>query len=71
MNHVNHVNGGSDEPSRQEVVIQLTPPVDGPYVIARVVDQLVRRGWLRIDSRQCLHLTDSGETARVRLGWRR
>lgn len=67
VNRVNHVNGGSDGPSRQEVVIQLTPPADGPYVIARVVDQLVRRGWLLIDSRQCLHLTDSGETARVRL----
>ncbi|MDQ8706134.1 MarR family winged helix-turn-helix transcriptional regulator [Streptomyces sp. LHD-70] len=64
---LNCVNGGSEGPSRAEVVIQLTPLADGPHDIARVVDQLVHRGWLRIDTGQRLHLTDAGEAARVRL----
>ncbi|MFS8198279.1 MarR family winged helix-turn-helix transcriptional regulator [Streptomyces sp. CWNU-52B] len=65
---LNRVNGGgSAAPSREEVVIQLTPLADGPHEIARVIDQLFHRGWLRIDTGQRLHLTDAGEAARVRL----
>lgn len=64
---LNCVNAGPEVPSREEVVLQLTSLADGPYEIARVVDQLVHRGWLRIDAGECLHLTDAGEAARVRL----
>ncbi|MEW1724789.1 MarR family winged helix-turn-helix transcriptional regulator [Streptomyces sp. NPDC093109] len=64
---LNRVNGGSAAPSREEVVIQLTPLADGPHEIARVIDQLFHRGWLRIDAGRRLQLTDAGEAARVRL----
>lgn len=64
---LNRVNGGAAAPSREEVVSQLTPLADGPHEIARVVDQLLHRGWLRADATGRLHLTDAGEAARVRL----
>ncbi|MFI5863427.1 MarR family winged helix-turn-helix transcriptional regulator [Streptomyces sp. NPDC051546] len=64
---LNRVNGGPAAPSREEVVVQLTPLADGPYEIARVIDQLVHRGWLRTDDGQRLRLTEAGEAARVRL----
>lgn len=64
---LNRVNGGPVAPSREEVVIQLTPLADGPHEIARVIDQLFHRGWLRIDAGQRLQLTEAGEAARVRL----
>ncbi|MGW1892277.1 MarR family winged helix-turn-helix transcriptional regulator [Streptomyces sp. NPDC002004] len=64
---LNRVNGGSAAPSREEVVIQLTPLADGQHEIARVVDQLLHRGWLRIDAAQRLHLTDAGQAARMGL----
>ncbi|MFG2196665.1 MarR family winged helix-turn-helix transcriptional regulator [Streptomyces sp. NPDC048639] len=64
---LNRVNGGSAAPSREEVVIQLTPLADGQYEIARVVDQLLHRGWLRIDAERRLHLTEAGEAGRVRV----
>ncbi|MFJ3727200.1 MarR family winged helix-turn-helix transcriptional regulator [Streptomyces sp. NPDC090045] len=64
---LNRVNGGTAAPSREEVVTQLTPLADGPHEIARVIDQLLHRGWLRLDAGQRLHLTDAGEAARVRL----
>ncbi|WP_329560832.1 MarR family winged helix-turn-helix transcriptional regulator [Kitasatospora sp. NBC_01266] len=64
---LNRVNGGPAAPSREEVVGQLTPLADGPHEIARVIDQLLHRGWLRIDAGQRLRLTDAGEAARVRL----
>ncbi|MEU3479391.1 MarR family winged helix-turn-helix transcriptional regulator [Streptomyces sp. NPDC033754] len=64
---LNRVNGGPPAPSREEVVSQLTPLADGPHEIARVVDQLLHRGWLRADDTLRLHLTDAGEAARVRL----
>ncbi|MEU7058233.1 MarR family transcriptional regulator [Streptomyces sp. NPDC046197] len=64
---LNRVNGGTTAPTREEVVVQLTPLADGEYEIARVVDQLLHRGWLRIDADQHLHLTDLGEAARARL----
>ncbi|MFJ9033800.1 MarR family winged helix-turn-helix transcriptional regulator [Streptomyces sp. NPDC102274] len=64
---LNRVNGGPAAPSRQEVVTQLTHLGGGQQEIARVVDQLLHRGWLRIDAGQCLHLTDAGEAARARL----
>ncbi|MEU7725536.1 MarR family winged helix-turn-helix transcriptional regulator [Streptomyces sp. NPDC040724] len=64
---LNRVNGGTAPPSREEVVTQLTPLADGPYEIARVIDHLLHRGWLRLDAGQRLHLTDAGEAARVRL----
>lgn len=64
---LNCVNGGPEAPSREAVVSQLTPIADGPHEIARVIDQLVHRGWLRIDAGQRLHLTDAGEAARLRL----
>ncbi|MDX3534526.1 MarR family winged helix-turn-helix transcriptional regulator [Streptomyces sp. MB09-01] len=44
-----------------------SPLADGPHEIARVIDQLLHRGWLRFDAGRRLHLTDSGEAARVRL----
>lgn len=61
------MNGGPAAPSREEVVAQLTHLADGPYEIARVVDQLLHREWLRTDDGQLLHLTDAGEAARARL----
>ncbi|MET7854308.1 MarR family winged helix-turn-helix transcriptional regulator [Streptomyces avermitilis] len=64
---LNRVHGGPAAPGREEVVTQLTPLADGPHEIARVVDQLLHRGWLRIDAGQRLRLTDTGEAARKRL----
>ncbi|NEB39240.1 MarR family winged helix-turn-helix transcriptional regulator [Streptomyces sp. SID14515] len=64
---VNCVNSWPEAPGREEVVSRLTPLADGPHEIARVIDQLAHRGWLRIDAGQRLHLTDAGEAARVRL----
>lgn len=64
---LNRVNGGTVAPSREEVVAQLTHLADGPHEIARAVDQLLHRGWLRIDDGQRLHLTDAGEAARARV----
>ncbi|MEV7446497.1 MarR family winged helix-turn-helix transcriptional regulator [Streptomyces sp. NPDC091204] len=64
---LNRVNGGPEAPSREEVAAQLTALADGPHEIARVIDQLLHRGWLRIDAGQRLRLTDAGEAARVRL----
>jgi hypothetical protein len=64
---LNRVSGGPAAPSRQEVVDQLTPLADGPHEITRVIDQLLHRGWLRLDSERRLQLTDPGEAARVRL----
>lgn len=61
------MNGGPAAPSCEEVVAQLTHPADGPHEIARVVDQLLHRAWLRIDDGQRLHLTDAGEATRARL----
>ncbi|MFI5941523.1 MarR family transcriptional regulator [Streptomyces uncialis] len=60
-------NGGPVAPGREEVVTQLTPLADGPHEIARVIDQLIHRGWLRTDAGQRLQLTDAGEAARARL----
>ncbi|MFI8814301.1 MULTISPECIES: MarR family winged helix-turn-helix transcriptional regulator [unclassified Streptomyces] len=64
---LNRLNGGSSAPSREEVVVQLTPLADGPHEMGRVVDQLVHRGWLRCDAGHRLYLTEAGEAARVRL----
>ncbi|MEU3772681.1 MarR family winged helix-turn-helix transcriptional regulator [Streptomyces sp. NPDC032472] len=64
---LNRVSGGPTAPNREEVVTQLTHLADGPHEIARVVDQLLHREWLRIDDGQRLHLTDAGETARAQL----
>lgn len=64
---LNRVNGGPAAPSREEVVAQLTHLADGPHEIARSVDQLLHRAWLRTDAAQRLHLTGAGEAARVRL----
>ncbi|MER6069974.1 MarR family winged helix-turn-helix transcriptional regulator [Streptomyces sp. NPDC001817] len=64
---LNRVNGGPAAPSREEVVAQLASLADGQNEITRVVDQLLHRGWLHIDAGQRLHLTDTGEAARVRL----
>ncbi|MFJ6614486.1 MarR family winged helix-turn-helix transcriptional regulator [Streptomyces sp. NPDC091289] len=64
---LNRVNSGPAEPSRDEVISQLTSLADGPYEIARVIDQLLHRAWLRVDAEQRLHLTEAGEEARVRL----
>lgn len=63
---LNRVYGGPAAPSREEVVAQLTPRADGPYEIARVIDQLFHRGRLRSDAGQRPQLTDAGEAARVR-----
>ncbi|MER5553815.1 MarR family winged helix-turn-helix transcriptional regulator [Streptomyces sp. NPDC002793] len=63
---LNRVHGGPAA-SREEVVTQLTPLTDGPHDIARVIDQLLHRGWLRSGDGQRLYLTDDGEAARVRL----
>jgi hypothetical protein len=64
---LNCVHSRPTAPSRAEVAAQLTPLADGPHEIARVVDQLLHRDWLRADAGQRLHLTDAGEAARVRL----
>lgn len=64
---LNRVNSGPTEPSRDEVISQLTSLADGPHEIARVVDQLLHRSWLRVDAEQRLHLTEAGEEARARL----
>lgn len=64
---LNRVNGGPEAPTREEVVAQLTHLADGPHEIARVVDQLLHLEWLRTGDGQRLHLTGSGEAARVRL----
>ncbi|MGA5066403.1 MarR family winged helix-turn-helix transcriptional regulator [Streptomyces exfoliatus] len=64
---LNRVNGGPTAPAREEVVAQLAPLADGPQEIARAVDQLLHRGWLRTDDAHHLHLTDAGEAARVRI----
>ncbi|WP_405834585.1 MarR family winged helix-turn-helix transcriptional regulator [Streptomyces sp. NBC_00105] len=64
---LNRVNAGAAAPSREDVVTQLTPLADGPHEISRVIDQLLHRGWLRLDAGRHLHLTDAGEAARVRL----
>ncbi|MFF8410833.1 MarR family winged helix-turn-helix transcriptional regulator [Streptomyces omiyaensis] len=64
---LNRVHGGAAAPSREEVAAQLTPLADGPHDIPRVVDQLLHRGWLRVDAGSRLRLTDEGEAARVRL----
>ncbi|MFD4370490.1 MarR family winged helix-turn-helix transcriptional regulator [Streptomyces sp. NPDC058486] len=64
---LNHVKYRPSAPSRQEVADQLTPLADGPHEISRVVDQLLHRAWLRLDAEQRLHLTESGEAARVQL----
>ncbi|MEU3182483.1 MULTISPECIES: MarR family winged helix-turn-helix transcriptional regulator [Streptomyces] len=64
---LNRVNGGPAAPSREEVVAQLTHLADGPHEIARVVDQLLHREWLRIDDGRLLHLTNAGQAARARL----
>ncbi|MER6391848.1 MarR family winged helix-turn-helix transcriptional regulator [Streptomyces sp. NPDC001523] len=64
---LNRVNGGPRPPSREQVATELTPLADGPHEIPRVVDQLLHRGWLSIDDDRGLHLTEAGESARVRL----
>ncbi|MFF1510360.1 MarR family winged helix-turn-helix transcriptional regulator [Streptomyces sp. NPDC058326] len=64
---LNRVNGGPTAPSREEVSAQLTPLAGGEREIPRVIDQLLHRGWLRLDAQQNLHLTDAGEAARARL----
>ncbi|MFJ3878887.1 MarR family winged helix-turn-helix transcriptional regulator [Streptomyces sp. NPDC090077] len=64
---LNRVNGGAGAPVREEVAAQLTPLADGPHEIARVVDQLLHRGWLHADEDGRLRLTGEGEAARVRL----
>ncbi|MDJ0463993.1 MarR family winged helix-turn-helix transcriptional regulator [Streptomyces sp. H27-C3] len=64
---LNRVHGGPAAPSREEVGHQPTPLADGPHEITRVIDELLHRGWLRTDTGQRLHLTDTGEAARVRL----
>ncbi|MGW6913958.1 MarR family winged helix-turn-helix transcriptional regulator [Kitasatospora sp. NPDC054939] len=64
---LNRVHGDAAAPAREEVVSALTPLADGPHEIARVVDQLLHRGWLRTGADHRLHLTAAGEAARVRL----
>jgi len=64
---VNRVNGGPAAPSREEVIAQLTDLADGPHEIARAVEQLLHRAWLRIDDGQRLYLMDTAEAARTRL----
>ncbi|GGS64358.1 MULTISPECIES: MarR family winged helix-turn-helix transcriptional regulator [Streptomyces] len=64
---LNRVSGGPTAPGREEVIAQLTPLAGGQHEIPRVIDQLLHRGWLRIDADQNLDLTDAGEAARVRL----
>ncbi|MEU6211539.1 MarR family winged helix-turn-helix transcriptional regulator [Streptomyces sp. NPDC047023] len=64
---LNRVGGGASAPTREEVSAGLTPLADGPHEIARVVDQLLHRGWLSSDDGGRLSLTAAGESARVRL----
>ncbi|MGW7313359.1 MarR family winged helix-turn-helix transcriptional regulator [Streptomyces sp. NPDC054865] len=64
---LNRVNGAPPAPTRAEVVVQLTPPAEAHHEVARAVDQLLHRGWLRTDDGQRLHLTEAGESARSRL----
>ncbi|MER7622982.1 MarR family transcriptional regulator [Streptomyces sp. NPDC126503] len=65
---LNRVSAGPTPPSREEVVEQLTPLADGQHEVPRVIDQLLHRGWLRLDDAgQALLLTDAGEAARLRL----
>lgn len=64
---LNRVTGGPTAPRREEVIVQLTPLAGGQHEIPRVIDQLLHRGWLRIDADQNLHITDPGEAARARL----
>ncbi|MGW3327301.1 MarR family winged helix-turn-helix transcriptional regulator [Streptomyces virginiae] len=64
---LNRVDSGLPAPAREEVVAQLTPLAEGPHEIARVVDQLLHRGWLSTDAHRRLHLTEAGEAARARL----
>ncbi|MEU5216594.1 MarR family winged helix-turn-helix transcriptional regulator [Streptomyces sp. NPDC020807] len=64
---LNRVKGGPAAPSREEVVAQLTHLADGPHEMARVVDQLLHRAWLRTDDARNLHLTEAGEDARGRI----
>ncbi|MGW4705540.1 MarR family winged helix-turn-helix transcriptional regulator [Streptomyces sp. NPDC004285] len=64
---LNRVNAGPTPPSREETVAQLTHLADGPHDIARVIDQLLHRAWLRIDDGRLLHLTEAGEAARARV----
>ncbi|MFK3731851.1 MarR family winged helix-turn-helix transcriptional regulator [Streptomyces sp. NPDC088090] len=64
---LNRVNGGPAAPGREEVAAQLAHLADGPHEIARAVDQLLHRAWLRTDDERRLHLTDTGEAARVRI----
>jgi len=64
---LNSVHGGPAAPSRAEVVSRLAPLADEPHEISRVIDQLLHRGWLRIDTGQRVRLTDTGEAARARV----
>ncbi|WP_242483141.1 MarR family transcriptional regulator [Streptomyces sp. HSG2] len=64
---LDRVSGGPAAPSREEVVAQSAHLADAPHEIARDVDQLLHRAWLRHDDGGHLHLTDTGEAARVRL----
>lgn len=65
---LNLVHGRPTPPAAAEVVAELTPLADGPYEIARTVDQLLHRGWLRpLPDGEALALTDAGEAARARL----
>ncbi|WP_309050282.1 MarR family winged helix-turn-helix transcriptional regulator [Streptomyces sp.] len=64
---LNRVSAGPTPPGRDEVSEQLTPLAGGPREIPRVIDQLLHRGWLRLDEGQALRLTDAGEAARLRL----
>jgi hypothetical protein len=61
---------GAVSPTRPSPGICVMPwpsPADGPHEIARVIDQLVDRGWLLIDTGRRVHLTEAGEAARARL----
>ncbi|MER7760759.1 MarR family transcriptional regulator [Streptomyces sp. NPDC097619] len=64
---LNRVAGDEEAPAREDVGAQLTPLAEGPYEIARVVEQLAYRGRLRVGARGELYLTEEGEAARVRL----
>ncbi|MEN8650709.1 MarR family winged helix-turn-helix transcriptional regulator [Streptomyces sp. 21So2-11] len=64
---INRVDVSGDGPTREDVVAQLASVADGPYDISRVVDQLLHRGWLSIDTGAHLHLTDSGRAAKARI----
>ncbi|MER5885497.1 MarR family winged helix-turn-helix transcriptional regulator [Streptomyces sp. NPDC001941] len=64
---LNRLHGDPGTPSREDVVAQLTPLADGPHDMARVVDQLLYRGWLAQDGEGRLSLTDAGERARAGL----